>query len=745
MPQPPAPSARNGFLVAVCGVLPVVGYFAELATGMFRESVCDLFPTRWHSFAVGLAVLLNLRLWVQRDGNLGYRAAALGYVTGTVLTYMVATAIDLPVMFVAILFAGLGILALAPWWAGLGLCWLWPQLVHDWRKAGRRPLHLVAIVLPSLVLVPGWLTTARIQDLRTFRVMAAVAHAQDPDVVGPELAWLRSSSLRAQESLCASGMRGIEGGVDSGHPLAWFVDAISLSQAGSKLSVEDARAVFHRAHGRDWQPDDESLQLRESAQTITVERDAALAKLDWQLLFANTAPFAGEAKAEIALPAAAVASDLSLWINGVEQRAAFDGVRKVESAYRAVVDKQRDPALLVESAPGRLELSLFPVLPQKPLRVRVQLTMPLHLRDEDAWLELPVLRAPRIQTADAKATRTVWDAGVQDEWSGRFDAAQPPALRFARGALRARCQDVDGFIRQELVPTTTPASAPSPWVIAIDGSATAQIGMPEAASLLSALPQGVPCTLLVAQDLGFVEASGTPDGPALSAALAKCSFVGGVDAAPMLRRAVELAGQRPGTRVLWLHGRQPVLHSQRAGAALAAFRMQVRAAGAPLLALPLVQGSNLVLDALGDLVVQTPRTSDLAADVRWITTRGLAFEAAERRFLRGDTADPADASVSDQLARVWASMQARAMWQRGEREAATRLAQKYRLVTAGAGAVVLESAEQYAQAGLEPSAPAGYVPPGNPSGNPVPEPETWLIVLSGLLLAWLRLIVIGRR
>ncbi|NBW90355.1 MAG: hypothetical protein EBR51_10730, partial [Gammaproteobacteria bacterium] len=42
--------------------------------------------------------------------------------------------------------------------------------------------------------------------------------------------------------------------------------------------------------------------------------------------------------------------------------------------------------------------SLFPVLPQKPLRVRVQLTMPLHLRDEDAWLELPVLRAPRIQT-----------------------------------------------------------------------------------------------------------------------------------------------------------------------------------------------------------------------------------------------------------------------------------------------------------------------------------------------------------
>ena len=85
------------------------------------------------------------------------------------------------------------------------------------------------------------------------------------------------------------------------------------------------------------------------------------------------------------------------------------------------------------------------------------------------------------------------------------------------------------------------------------------------------------------------------------------------------------------------------------------------------------------------------------------------------------------------------------MWQRGERDTATRLAQKYRLVTAGAGAVVLETAEQYAQAGLEPAAPAGYVPPGTPSGNPVPEPETWLLVASGLLLAWLRFVVMGRR
>mgnify|MGYP003339168779 CR=1 FL=1 len=270
MPSGPVTPPRNGFLVAVFGALPVVGYFAEVATGMFREQCCDLFPTRWHSFAVGLAVLLNLRLWAQREGNLGWRAASLGYVTGTALVYTMATVIDLKLILVAILIAGLGILALAPWWVGLGLLRLWPELVRDWRGAGRRPLHLVALALPTLLLVPTWIVTARIQDLRTASMVEAVANSRDPATAAAGLAWLRSAPIRTQEKLCAEGIRG-DANAEGGHSLDWFVDAMRARPMSQALSAEDARAVFHRVWGRDWQPEDESLVLQESTQVITVE------------------------------------------------------------------------------------------------------------------------------------------------------------------------------------------------------------------------------------------------------------------------------------------------------------------------------------------------------------------------------------------------------------------------------------------------------------------------------------------
>lgn len=57
------------------------------------------------------------------------------------------------------------------------------------------------------------------------------------------------------------------------------------------------------------------------------------------------------------------------------------------------------------------------------------------------------------------------------------------------------------------------------------------------------------------------------------------------------------------------------------------------------------------------------------------------------------------------------------------------LAQRYQLVTPVSGAVVLETRQQYTDAGLEP-VPAGSVPT-------VPEPETWMLILLVLgLLTW---------
>ncbi|MGH9800782.1 MAG: PEP-CTERM sorting domain-containing protein, partial [Blastocatellia bacterium] len=61
---------------------------------------------------------------------------------------------------------------------------------------------------------------------------------------------------------------------------------------------------------------------------------------------------------------------------------------------------------------------------------------------------------------------------------------------------------------------------------------------------------------------------------------------------------------------------------------------------------------------------------------------------------------------------------------------AVKLAAAYQLVTPVSGAVVLETAEQYQRAGLEP------VPPN--SVPTIPEPEEWLLMFVALaVLLWM--------
>jgi hypothetical protein len=57
---------------------------------------------------------------------------------------------------------------------------------------------------------------------------------------------------------------------------------------------------------------------------------------------------------------------------------------------------------------------------------------------------------------------------------------------------------------------------------------------------------------------------------------------------------------------------------------------------------------------------------------------------------------------------------------------ALELAARYQLVTPLSGAVVLETAEQFRETGLEPADPA-TVPA-------IPEPGTWALLLGGLLV-----------
>jgi hypothetical protein len=90
--------------------------------------------------------------------------------------------------------------------------------------------------------------------------------------------------------------------------------------------------------------------------------------------------------------------------------------------------------------------------------------------------------------------------------------------------------------------------------------------------------------------------------------------------------------------------------------------------------------------------------------------------------------------TSAHLARLWAAGEVlRLLESRNatDREQATKLAMRYQIVTPVSGAVVLETQEQYNQAGLQPASPATV-----PS---IPEPEEWLlmfVVAAMLLWVW---------
>jgi hypothetical protein len=115
---------------------------------------------------------------------------------------------------------------------------------------------------------------------------------------------------------------------------------------------------------------------------------------EWTLVFKNGETWrAREARAQIALPAGAVVSRLTLWINGVEQEAAFGGRSQTLSAYREIVQQDRDPVIVTTSGRDRVLMQCFPVPPEGgEMKVRLGITAPLELDERGgAAMRLPAI------------------------------------------------------------------------------------------------------------------------------------------------------------------------------------------------------------------------------------------------------------------------------------------------------------------------------------------------------------------
>ncbi|MBM3303134.1 MAG: hypothetical protein FJY85_24710, partial [Deltaproteobacteria bacterium] len=282
-------------------------------------------------------------------------------------------------------------------------------------------------------------------------------------------------------------------------------------------------------------------------------------------------------------------------------------------------------------------------------------------------------------------------------------------------------------------------SPPKNIVMVIDGSSSMRDFVPKIVEGLKSLPRSIPCRVLLASERPvWIDTSEGWDFGChqdLERLLTSHPLVGGQDNVAALALAWDVAPPRTESVILWIHGPQPVRLSSPD---LLRQRWERRPGNPLLYAVQVIPGPNKVLEELDGVqsVRRVPRLGNLEEDLARLFTRwkpeSPGIEWKRVRLSAGHTFDRDSAKkTSGHLVRLWANdevLQLRSIRKADAQGEAITLATRYHLVTPVTGAVVLERAQQYSEAGLTPVAP-DKVPT-------IPEPETWLLlgVISLLLL-----------
>jgi Vault protein inter-alpha-trypsin domain len=532
---------------------------------------------------------------------------------------------------------------------------------------------------------------------------------------------------------------------------------------------------------RDWrQPD---LSLAVSRIDGSIDPDAAIGYLEWTMVFKNTASFQQEARARLALPPGGVVSRLTLWVNGEEREAAFDERGKVQAAYDSVVRTRRDPVLVTTNGGDFVNVQCFPVQSNGEMKIRLGVTAPMQIEmknvpanggpqseaQSEAWMRLPYF-IERNFRVDDNVMHSVWIESKQplESSTNSLRTEHPsanlfavrgtlphvemakafPAIRAARSSLISEAWTLDPFsktgevITQRIAPKSS--TAPMRTIFVIDGSAPMRNQAASIAGALAQMPERGEFAIVVASDEVVELAPIRPASPENAAkaaeALKRFDFRGGQDNLPALIRAWEM--QTADSVIVWIHEPIPLLLGSVDELRQ---RWERRPLGAPLIDLQTRPGANLISENLRGIaaVNRITRMGDAPQELRRLFSRfsgGSQQLTATRAKLPGGRQATSSNSkeTSKHLARLWASGEVTDLLLLGDDksyDAAMKLASSYQLVTPLTGAVVLETQEQYRQAGLTPVSP-GTVPT-------IPEPEEWLLMLTALLvLSW---ILIRRR
>lgn len=751
----PPVSDTAGYIALLGSTLAVLAILVEAVTHTCAGMFIDPIPTLWHFFLVSTVpagtvfAIMEARRARQPRPWVQMLAA---FCLGIALYYSALFLPFLPVAAMGVLLLGLGLLPMAPMFSAAGALAAYFALSRREPDLGRRRLILgLAGALVVFGAVEARQTVTRVG--LSWSAGEDAAKAQRGTAMlrrfGSEEILRRACYLRAGRAS----------------------DLLTVLADGAPVSPDKARLVYYRVYGaafnsvpppkrlrRNWDGDWESswdseqggeivgnrvanLALSSSRLDGSIDAAAALGYVEWTMVFKNDSPLAQEARALVALPAGGAVSRLTLWINGEEREAAFGGRGKVKQAYEAVVRQRRDPVLVTTRGPDRVMVQLFPVPANGgEMKIRLGITAPAASLAPDRWS----LRLPSIGERNFGVnalSHSVWMESKKPLASVSLKAeAAPGGASALRGAVSddelsagydirllespsdaaTGLNPLGGAVRQTLHRTTLK----TPVILVVDGSAAMAKSLP---AIAAAMRESAVETAFIAADDRVLEWSGSEAAEKLTALDAR----GGQDNVPALMRAWDAAAAKGGA-VIWIHGPVPValttIEELRQ-------RWERRPTGPRIHEFNVGGGGNAVAAGLDGLsrLTQAPRGGTLEEDLRLLLDRfsGRRPSVELLRALGAGTG----ARTSAHLSRLWALDEIRRLLAAGktdDRAKAVELSVAHRLVTPVSGAVVLETAQQYKDAGLDvPDSKNG------PSVPVIPEPETWaLLILSALAMLW---------
>ena len=759
-------SSRPAFLVLFGVVLPAVAIGVEIFTSSCGRMFFDPVPTPLHVALVALVPLANLLVCCCGPDRINTHLRLFAAVNGLAMAVAsIYSLIFLPVSPIAafgIIYLGLGLLPLSPLFA------LWSAIICC------RDLGRVAAAAGRSRAVPTWLGFAA-----GILIMGALEGRFTITHLGVRM--VASDSLDRQQD----GIRLLRTFGDRDYLLRmcyWRqrrptdIGSLLLSAVGTS-GTADARTTYYRLTGRLFnevgRPRSisgrrafqrgfgntlgsttvggkvEGLSLHSSRMDGSIDADAALAYLEWTLEFVNSSSWQREARSQVWLPPGGVVSRLTLWVDDQEREAAFAARGKVREAYERVVQRRRDPVLVTTSGPDRVLVQCFPVPPNGEMKIRLGITAPLVLASKaQGTLHLPQFIETNFVTP-ADVQHAIWMESKSPLRPSvpSITAENPkPSLYAARGeatvgqvgvfvtagraaeALNCWTTDPIGKDTHVVTQTIEPVAvrAPSRLIVVVDGSAGMTAVASSITETLTALPEGIELAAILAADAP-VELAEPQRGTAdlyrqVSEALGSCDFVGGRDNVPALELAWDLAAQSQDGAIVWVHGAVPVELSPASGLRQ---RWERRPDSVRMFDAQVAPGANVIAGEL-DGLPQIESCRDLKALFRAWSGKQTKWRLKRDRVVKQEAEGK---QASAHLARLWAYERVLQNAQQGRVDAAIKLAASYHLVTPVTGAVVLETAKQFEEAGLEP-AEADTVPS-------IPEPEmVLLMVVAAVVLLW---------